>query len=121
MDSKGRWKDNVFIERFWRTLKYEEVYLKAYTDLGDARTHLSAYIHYYNAQRTHLSLDHPRCRVYSNPEHLRLSHHLPNLAKLHACVLFIIHLRNLGLLSKRWGPPHLTLVAGIYNYELALS
>lgn len=58
MDSKGRWKDNVFIERFWRTLKYEEVYLKAYTHLGDARIHLSAYLHYYNAQRTHSSLDH---------------------------------------------------------------
>jgi putative transposase len=46
MDGKGRWKDNVFIERFWRTLKYEEVYLHAYTDLTDARTHLHAYISY---------------------------------------------------------------------------
>jgi putative transposase len=58
MDSKGRWKDNVFIERFWRTLKYEEVYLHAYTDLTDARTQLITYITYYNAQRTHSSLDH---------------------------------------------------------------
>jgi putative transposase len=58
MDSNGRWKDNVFIERFWRTLKYEEVYLHAYTDLKDARTHLDAYISYYNTQRTHSSLNH---------------------------------------------------------------
>lgn len=58
MDSKGRWKDNVFIERFWRTLKYEEVYLKAYTDLNDARAHLDAYLSYYNTQRTHSSLNH---------------------------------------------------------------
>lgn len=58
MDGKGRWKDNVFIERFWRTLKYEEVYLHAYTDLNDARNHLHAYITYYNHQRTHSSLNH---------------------------------------------------------------
>jgi putative transposase len=56
MDGKGRWKDNVFIERFWRTLKYEEVYLHAYTDLNDARVHLHAYMAYYNQQRTHSSL-----------------------------------------------------------------
>lgn len=58
MDGKGRWKDNVFIERFWRTLKYEEVYLRAYTDLNDARHHLLAYLSYYNHQRTHSSLAH---------------------------------------------------------------
>jgi putative transposase len=58
MDGKGRWKDNVFIERFWRTLKYEEVYLHAYTDLNDARHHLLAYLSYYNSQRTHSSLNH---------------------------------------------------------------
>ena len=58
MDGKGRWKDNVFIERFWRTLKYEEVYLHAYTDLNHARNHLHAYITYYNLQRTHSSLEH---------------------------------------------------------------
>jgi len=57
MDGKGRWKDNVFIERFWRTLKYEEVYLHAYSDLNDARTQLSLYMKYYNQQRTHSSLN----------------------------------------------------------------
>jgi len=57
MDGKGRWKDNVFIERFWRTLKYEEVYLHAYLDLPEARAQLAAYMTYYNSQRTHSSLD----------------------------------------------------------------
>jgi putative transposase len=56
MDGKGRWKDNVFIERFWRTLKYEEVYLHAYTDLNQAKNQLTTYITYYNYQRTHSSL-----------------------------------------------------------------
>lgn len=66
MDGKGRWKDNVFIERFWRTLKYEEVYLHAYTDLNDARNQLHAYMAYYNQQRTHSSLAHqPPETVYT--------------------------------------------------------
>ena len=58
MDGKGRWKDNVFIERFWRTLKYEEVYLHAYSDLYAAKAQLITYITYYNTQRTHSSLNH---------------------------------------------------------------
>jgi putative transposase len=57
MDGKGRWIDNVFIERFWRSLKYEEVYLKAYADLNEARLGLSNYLRYYNGGRRHSSLD----------------------------------------------------------------
>lgn len=57
MDGKGRWIDNVFIERFWRSLKYEEVYLYAYNDLGEARGGLDRYIRYYNGERRHSSLD----------------------------------------------------------------
>ena len=56
MDGKGRWVDNVFIERFWRSLKYEEVYLYAYNDLRDARTGLTRYFGYYNGERRHSSL-----------------------------------------------------------------
>ena len=55
-DGKGRWIDNVFIERFWRTLKYEEVYLYAYSDLSEARTGLDHYVRYYNRERRHSSL-----------------------------------------------------------------
>lgn len=57
MDGKGRWIDNVFIERFWRSLKYEEVYLYAYTDLKEAKRGIERYIRYYNSERRHSSLD----------------------------------------------------------------
>lgn len=56
MDGKGRWIDNVFIERFWRSLKYEEVYLYAYRDLGEARAGLEHYLGYYNGLRRHSRL-----------------------------------------------------------------
>ena len=57
MDGKGAWRDNVFIERFWRTLKYENVYLHAYADMADARQHLTTYISFYNGRRPHSSLE----------------------------------------------------------------
>ncbi len=57
MDGKGRWVDNVFIERLWRSVKYEEVYLKAYDSAGDARRSLAAYFEFYNIKRRHQSLD----------------------------------------------------------------
>jgi len=56
MDGKGRWIDNVFIERFWRSLKYEEVYLHAYEDLRQARSGIERYLRYYNHGRGHQSL-----------------------------------------------------------------
>lgn len=57
MDSKGRWIDNVFIERFWKSLKYEEVYLRAYQSIPEAKVYISSYIHDYNHHRRHSSLD----------------------------------------------------------------
>jgi putative transposase len=57
MDGKRRWIDNVFIERLWRSVKYEEVYLKAYDSLAIARAQLSAYFAFYNERRPHQSLD----------------------------------------------------------------
>lgn len=56
MDGKGRWIDKVFIERFWRSLKYEEVYLHAYDDLRQARSGIERYLRYYNHDRPHQSL-----------------------------------------------------------------
>ena len=56
MDGKGAWRDNVFIERFWKTLKYEEVYLHAYESGSEAKTGLGNYVHYYNYDRPHSSL-----------------------------------------------------------------
>ena len=56
MDGKGRYTDNIFVERLWRTVKYEEVYLKAYSNGREAKAGLDAYFHFYNAQRPHQAL-----------------------------------------------------------------
>ena len=57
MDGRGRWLDNVFIERLWRSVKYEEVYLKAYESIPEARRELGAYFAFYNERRRHQGLD----------------------------------------------------------------
>jgi putative transposase len=57
MDGKGSWRDNVFVERLWRTIKYEEVYLKAYDSVSEARASIGRYIGFYNSRRPHSSLD----------------------------------------------------------------
>jgi putative transposase len=56
MDGRGRWLDNVFIERLWRSVKYEEVYLKAYESIPEARKELAAYFDFYNMRRRHQGL-----------------------------------------------------------------
>jgi putative transposase len=57
MDGKGRWIDNVFIERLWRSVKYEEVYLHGYANGTEARTSLTRYFGFYNARRSHQALE----------------------------------------------------------------
>ena len=57
MDGKGRWVDNVFVERLWRSLKYEEVYLKAYETVVEARQGLANYFQFYNRERRHQGLN----------------------------------------------------------------
>ncbi len=57
MDGKGCWRDNVFVERLWRTVKYEEVYLKAYDTISAAKASLAKFFDYYNRRRPHQSLD----------------------------------------------------------------
>jgi putative transposase len=57
MDGKGAWRDNVFVERLWRSVKYEEVYLRAYDSVSDARNSLGRYLDFYNGRRPHSSLD----------------------------------------------------------------
>jgi len=56
MDGKGRWRDNVFVERIWKSIKYEEVYLRAYTSVSEARTSIGRYLEFYNSIRPHSSL-----------------------------------------------------------------
>jgi putative transposase len=57
MDGKGRWRDNVFVERVWKSIKYEEVYLHAYETVTEARTSIGKYLEFYNSIRPHSSLN----------------------------------------------------------------
>jgi len=57
MDGKGAWRDNVFVERFWRTIKYEEVYLHGYDCVAEARQSIGRYLEFYNGRRPHSALD----------------------------------------------------------------
>jgi putative transposase len=57
MDGRGSWRDNIFVERLWRSVKYEEVYLRAYDSVAEARASLGRYLDFYNRKRPHSSLD----------------------------------------------------------------
>jgi len=57
MDGQGAWRDNVFVERLWKSVKYEEVYLKAYDTVSEARASIGQYLKFYNGRRPHSSLD----------------------------------------------------------------
>ena len=57
MDGRGAWRDNVFVERLWRTIKYEEIYLKAYDSVAEARQSIGRFIEWYNQGRPHSSVD----------------------------------------------------------------
>ena len=57
MEGKGSWRDNVFVERLWRTVKYEDIYLKAYDLVSAVRSGLNRYFNIYNSRRPHSSLD----------------------------------------------------------------
>jgi putative transposase len=72
MDGKGRWRDNVFVERIWKSIKYEEVYLRAYQSVHEARTSLGRYIEFYNRIRPHSSLR-------GNPPDQAYFHRLPEI------------------------------------------
>ena len=73
MDGKGAWRDNVFVERLWRSVKYEEVYLRAYDSVGEARASIGRYPDFYNRKRPHSSLD------ARTPDHAYFGH-LPQVA-----------------------------------------
>src|SRR4029079_16296914 len=57
MDGRGAWRDNVVVERLWRSVKYEEVYLRAYAAVSEARACLARYLSFYNTRRPHQALD----------------------------------------------------------------
>jgi putative transposase len=74
MDGKGAWRDNVFVERLWRSVKYEEVYLRAYESVGEARTSIGRYLDFYHQRRPHSSLDGTTPdRAYFEPLPIRMA------------------------------------------------
>ena len=70
MDGRGRFSDNIFVERLWRSLKYEEIYLRAYQNVAEARHSIAAYFDFYNCERLHQALDYraPR-QVFEEATH----------------------------------------------------
>ncbi len=70
MDGKGRWVDNVFVDRLWRSVKYEDIYLRAYESPAALRSGLTRYFQFYNAIRRHQALNRqtPDAVYYSDPE-----------------------------------------------------
>ena len=74
MDGKGAWRDNVFVERLWRSIKYEEVYLRAYDNVSEARASIGRYLNFYNGRRPHSSLDGTTPdQAYFNPLPIRMA------------------------------------------------
>jgi putative transposase len=74
MDGKGAWRDNVFVERLWRSVKYEEVYLRAYDTVSEARASIGRYLTFYNGRRPHSSLDGTTPdQAYFNPLLIRMA------------------------------------------------
>ncbi|QPD03646.1 MAG: transposase [Candidatus Nitrospira kreftii] len=98
MDGTGGWRDNVFVERWWRSLKYEEVYLHAYETIHDAQQGVTRYMTFYNQSRPHRALDgRTPDRVYYD--------HLPAPADCHAGIIGQAPLMNGKMLSKEAEPP----------------
>ena len=89
MDGRGRAYDNIFIERLWRTVKYEEVYLHDYRTVSSARFHLSNYFHYYNTDRIHEALG------YKTPEEIYFKEPLNHGKQMQA----FLHLKHTLFLS----------------------
>ena len=74
MDGKGRWVDNVFVERLWRSVKYEDVYLRAYETPSELRAGLARYFEFYNTKRRHSALDR------RTPDAVYFDHAAPEMA-----------------------------------------
>jgi hypothetical protein len=95
MDGKGGWRDNVFVERVWRSIKYEEVYLHAYTSVSEARTSIGRYLAFYNSTQPETA--HARSGKLQPPARTHGS--IKNKNKN-------FHLRKKQKLSELPGPPH---------------
>ena len=110
MDGRGRYQDNILVERLWRTVKYEEVYLKAYANGLEARRGLREYFRFYNHRRPHQALG------YRTPAEVFHGEPVEEELKERRCPYQPVLVSyggvqesplNYGLiLSNRWGPPH---------------
>jgi len=107
MDGKGSYNDNLFIERLWRTLKYEEVYLKAYQDSREAKISLGNYFHFYNTERPHQTLGYktPAETFISTPLGVTNENMVESLVP-NKLGMAGPNLNIAPILSKQWGPPH---------------
>ena len=106
MDGKGGYNDSLFIERLWSTVKYEELYLKAYRDGREARHSLGQYSHFYNNERPHKALG---CKTpaevfVSTPMKDTSSGMVESLIPYHSGTAGL-HLYTAPTLSSQWGPP----------------
>ena len=101
MNGQGCWRDNVFVERLWRSVKYKEVYLHAYDSVSEAQNRLDRYLTFYNQSRPHTALDHTTPDAFD-------SEHVPALSKsaeAHNCRATLM---KTELLSKQPRPPLIT-------------
>ena len=118
MDGKGRYMDNIFVERLWRSVKYEEVYLKAYQNVPEARAGIGAYLRFYNHERPHQALGYQTPQeIFEEGQGWRCLHEqglaLPSNLETTSPVMVPTKPAedslNLALsLSKQWGPLHIS-------------
>ena len=111
MDGKGRYLDNIFVERLWRSVKYEEVYLKAYRNGSEARRGIDAYLDLYNRERPHQSLGYRTpAQVFAEGRPLRcLPEQASTLSSREVVSDFPAGVSlNLASSLSLWGPPHAT-------------
>ena len=108
MDGKGRCLDNIPIERFWRTLKYEEVYLKTYDSVSDARQSIACYIDWYNHERRHSSLGKNRPyevmkgeKLASKEAFLTVSKTMENASRLLHCFINTTHTKKKVIFNQK--------------------
>ena len=106
MDGKGSYNDNLFIERLWRTVKYEEVYLKAYQDGREARSSLGQYFHFYNNERPHQALDYRTpAELFISISSEAISENMVESLTSYPLGTAVPHLNTAPTLSSQWGPP----------------
>jgi putative transposase len=112
MDGKGAWRDNVFVERLWRSVKYEEVYLRAYDTASEARASIGRHLDFYNRRRPHSSLD------GTTPDHAYFIRLPFRMALTRADAPLI----GAEKLFRQPGPPHIDIKRfGEINYSVFLQ